>query len=158
MRLRLPKHLTASDINRSRGCILNNLMLTASEAMPATWGLADASYNPTTVERLQTQQIRYFTEKRIREKTAGKSLADVGMSWQRSAIEDGKPCLTAGKPQSGAACGKSATLNMCLEVAQHCSTSSTPIYCVGFLLRRFRCATPAVKHSEAPSALSSQYI
>ena len=37
-------------------------MLTASEAMPATWGLADASYNPTTVERLQTQQIRYFTE------------------------------------------------------------------------------------------------
>ena len=64
------KHLTASDINRASGYILNNLMLTASEAMPATWGLADASYNPTTVERLQTQQIRYFTEKRIREKTA----------------------------------------------------------------------------------------
>ena len=76
----------------------------------------------------------------------------------RSAIEDGKPCLTAGKPQSGAACGKSATINMCLEVAQHCSTSSTPLYCVGFLLRRFRCATPAVKHSEAPSALFSQYM
>ena len=63
-------HLTASDINRASGYILNNLMLTASAAMPATWGLADASYNPTTVERLQTQQIRYFTEKRIREKTA----------------------------------------------------------------------------------------
>ena len=43
---------------------------------------------------------------------------------------------------------------MCLEVAQHCSTSSTPIYCVGFLLRRFRCATPAVKHSlPSPMAL-----
>ena len=41
---------------------------------------------------------------------------------------------------------------------QHCSTSSTPIYCVGFHLRRFRCATPAVKHSKAPSALSSQYM
>ena len=157
-RLKLHKYLTASDINRASGYILNNLMLTASEAMPATWGLAEASYNPTTVERLQTQQIRYFTEKRIREKTAGKSLADVGMPWQSSAIGDGKLCLTAGKPQSGAACGKSAAINMCLEVAQHCSTSSTPIYCVGFLLRRFRCATPAVKHSEAPSALSSQYI
>ena len=70
MRLRLYKHLTASDINRVSGYILNNLMLTASAAMPATWGQADASYNPTTVERLQTQQIRYFTEKRIREKTA----------------------------------------------------------------------------------------
>ena len=75
-----------------------------------------------------------------------------------NAIGDGKPCLTAGKPQSGVACGKKATINMCLEVAQHRSTSSTPIYCVGCLLRRFRCATPAVKHSEAPSALSSQYI
>ena len=73
-----------------------------------------------------------------------------------NAIGDGKPCLTAGKPQSGVACGKKATINMCLEVAQHCSTSSTPIYCVGFLLRRFRYATPAVKHSEAPSALFSQ--
>ena len=41
---------------------------------------------------------------------------------------------------------------------QHCSTSSTPIYCMGFHLRRFRCATPAVKHSKAPSALSSQYM
>ena len=40
-------------------------------------------------------------------------------------------CLTAGKPQSGVACVKSAAINMCLEVAQHCSTSSTPIYCVG---------------------------
>ena len=80
------------------------------------------------------------------------------MVWRRSAIEDGKPCLTAGKPQSGAACGKSATINMCLEVAQHCSTSSAPIYCVGFLLRRFRGATAAVKHSEAPSALFSQYM
>ena len=73
-----------------------------------------------------------------------------------NAIGDGKPCLTAGKPQSGVACGKKATINMCLEVAQHRSTSSTPIYCVGFLLRRFRYATPAVKHSEAPSALFSQ--
>ena len=87
-----------------------------------------------------------------------KTLADVGMPWQRSAIGDGKPCLTAGKPQSGVACGKKATINMCLEVAQHRSTSSTPIYCVGFLLRRFRYATPAVKHSEAPSALFSQYM
>ena len=74
-----------------------------------------------------------------------------------SALFITKPRNFVRKPQSGAACGKKATINMCLEVAQHCSTSSTPIYCVGFLLRRFRCATPAVKHSEAPSALSSQY-
>ena len=40
-----------------------------------------------------------------------KSLADVGMPWQSSAIGDGKLCLTAGKPQSGATCGKSATIN-----------------------------------------------
>ena len=33
-----------------------------------------------------------------------------------------------------------------------------PIYCMGFHLRRFRFATPAVKHSEAPSALSSQHM
>ena len=43
-----------------------------------------------------------------------------------------KPRNFVRKPQSGAACGKKATINMCLEVAQHCSTSSTPIYCVGF--------------------------
>ena len=102
-----------------------------------------------TARAVNNADYQVFTEK---------TLADVGMPWQRSAIGDGKLCLTAGKPQSGAACGKSAAINMCLEVAQHCSTSSTPIYCVGFLLRRFRCATPAVKHSKAPSALSSQYI
>ena len=36
---------------------------------------------------------------------------DALMSWQRSAIGDGKLCITAGKPQSGVACGKSATIN-----------------------------------------------
>ena len=102
-----------------------------------------------TARSVNNADYQVFTEK---------SLADVGMPWQSSAIGDGKLCLTAGKPQSGAACGKSAAINLCLEVAQQCSTSSTPIYCVGFLLRRFRFATPAVKHSEAPSALSSQFI
>ena len=107
------------------------------------------TFSCSTVLNNANTDYQVFTEK---------SLADVGMPWQSSAIGDGKLCLTAGKPQSGAACGKSAAIDMCLEVAQHCSTSSTPIYCVGFLLRRFRCATPAVKHSKAPSALSPQYI
>ena len=107
------------------------------------------TFSCSTVLNNANTDYQVFTEK---------SLADAGMPWQSSAIGDGKLCLTAGKPQSGAACGKSAAIDMCLEVAQQCSTSSTPIYCVGFLLRRFRCATPAVKHSEAPSALSSQYI
>ena len=40
-----------------------------------------------------------------------KSFADAGKPWQSSAIGDGKLCLTAGKPQSGAACGKSAAIN-----------------------------------------------
>ena len=31
-------YLTISNINRASGYIVNNLMLTASEAMPATWG------------------------------------------------------------------------------------------------------------------------
>ena len=62
----------------------------------------------------------------------GEPLAESAEVWRcvddrtRSAIGDGKLCLTAGKPQSGAACGKSAAINMCLEVAQHCSTSPTP--------------------------------
>ena len=103
------------------------------------------TFSCSTVLNNANTDYQVFTEK---------SLADVGMPWQSSAIGDGKLCLTAGKPQSGAACGKSAAINMCLEVAQHCSTSSTPIYCVGFLLRRFRCATPAVKHSlPSPMAL-----
>ena len=153
------KHLTASDINRASGYILNNLMLTASEAMPATWGLADASYNPTTVERLQTQQIRYFTEKRIREKTACKSLADVGMPWQSSAIGDGKLCLTAGKPQSGTACVKGCYHKLCASKWHNNVRRLRRRYIVwDSILRRFRCATPAVKHSKAPSTLSSQYI
>ena len=45
-----------------------------------------------------------------------------------SALFITKPRNFVRKPQSGAACGKKATINMCLEVAQHCSTSSTPIY------------------------------
>ena len=36
-------HLPASDINRASGYILNTLMLTASEAMPATWGYANCN-------------------------------------------------------------------------------------------------------------------
>ena len=76
-----------------------------------------------TARAVNNADYQVFTEK---------SLVDVGMPWQSSAIGDGKLCLTAGKPQSGAVGGKSAAINMCLEVAQHCSTSSTPIYCVGF--------------------------
>ena len=55
-----------------------------------------------TARAVNNTDYQVFTEK---------SLADVGMPWQRSAIGDGKLCLTAGKPQSGAACGKSATIN-----------------------------------------------
>ena len=55
-----------------------------------------------TARAVNNADYQVFTEK---------SLADVGMPWQRSAIGDGKLCLTAGKPQSGAACGKSATIN-----------------------------------------------
>ena len=77
----------------------------------------------TSARAVNIADYQAFTEK---------SFADAGKPWQSSAIGDGKLCLTAGKPQSGAACGKKATINMCLEVAQHCSTSSTPIYCVGF--------------------------
>ena len=76
-----------------------------------------------TARAVNNADYQAFTEK---------SFADAGKPWQSSAIGDGKLCLTAGKPQSGVACGKSAAINMCLEVAQHCSTSSTPIYCVGF--------------------------
>ena len=81
------------------------------------------TFSCSTVLNNANTDYQVFTEK---------SLADVGKPWQSSAIGDGKLCLTAGKPQSGAACGKSAAINMCLEVAQQCSTSSTPIYCVGF--------------------------
>ena len=102
-----------------------------------------------TARAVNNADYQVFTEK---------SLADVGKPCQSSAIGDGKLCLTAGKPQSGAACGKSATIN-------YVPRSGTTLFdvfdadiCVGFLLRRFRCATPTVKHSEAPSALSSQYI
>ena len=49
-----------------------------------------------------------------------------------SALFITKPRNFVRKPQSGAACGKSAAINLCLEVAQQCSTSSTPIYCEGF--------------------------
>ena len=55
-----------------------------------------------TARAVNNADYQVFTEK---------SLADVGMPWQSSAIGDGKLCLTAGKPQSGAACGKSATIN-----------------------------------------------
>ena len=46
----------------------------------------------------------------------------------------------------GAACGEVAPIIMCLEVAQHCSTSSTPNDSEVSAPRRFRCATPAVMH------------
>ena len=88
-----------------------------------TFAFLRLTFSCSTVLNNANTDYQVFTEK---------SLADAGMPWQSSAIGDGKLCLTAGKPQSGAACGKSAAINMCLEVAQQCSTSSTPIYCVGF--------------------------
>ena len=88
-----------------------------------------------------------------------KSLADVGMPWQSSAIGDGKLCLTAGKPQSGTACVKGCYHKLCASKWHNIVRRLRRRYIVwDSLLRRFRCATPAVKHSEAPSALSSQYI
>ena len=55
-----------------------------------------------TARAVNNADYQAFTEK---------SLADVEKPWQSSAIGDGKLCLTAGKPQSGVACGKSATIN-----------------------------------------------
>ena len=108
------------------------------------------TFSCSTVLNNANTDYQVFTEK---------SLADVGMPWQSSAIGDGKLCLTAGKPQSGTACVKGCYHKLCASKWHNIVRRLRRRYIVwDSILRRFRCATPAVKHSEAPSALSSQYI
>ena len=72
------------------------------------------------------------------------------------AVGDGEPCLTAGKPQSGAACGKVALYNnvprMWHNIVRHLRRRIMERYP---RFRRLRFAPPAVMHGQAPSALST---
>ena len=65
-------------------------------------------------------------------------------------------CLTMlnrWQAHKGAACGEVASIIMCLEVAQHCSTSSTPNDSEVSVPRRLRFAPPAVMHG-LPSTMA----
>ena len=61
--------------------------------------------------------------------------------------------LNRWQAHKGAACGEVAPIIMCLEVAQHCSTSSTPNDSEVSVPRRLRFAPPAVMHG-LPSTMA----